>query len=428
MSNIEPPPTPFILRIPNEILYHILSFLPNLSRNESFVRYYTNGKDYEVSQTLVLRSVCRHFRAVTAELDFWYDADFLFSSLINCFYTGLEIRNDLEGRFLRILFTDAGLVNSLGRRKTDWMFEGLEGLMAVMEGVPLFTQNARVIHLEMETEEMSCFPLSLHTAIDILAACSHITTLSIRLADSVDFNAIAASFPSLETLSCSESSNFYGSLQQLDRLQTLVIQTWGDDSPHAPPWLPLRSAETLTKLSLKCGRVDIPSLDTNSLNAFINLKSLNIGPLCDSVCDFIIRAPIQLDVFETELLRRDAPVDKFIDMLRAECLRNLKEFGLSNYHDDTSDHRAIEQYWSLVFDAFTSMLPSVEEVHLGVPLLLQCCPYFPRMANLKLLNWNGSLHPCFGCGRTSNPKEKIRKALDTAFANFMEKPQFAVRG
>ena len=99
---------------------------------------------------LVLRSVCRHFRAVTAELDFWYDADFLFADLVTSSYESSSfMRHYQEKRFLKVLFTDASLVNSLGRRKTDWKFESLEGLMAVMEGVPLFVQNARVIHLEI---------------------------------------------------------------------------------------------------------------------------------------------------------------------------------------------------------------------------------------------------------------------------------------
>src|SRR5271169_5034890 len=109
-GNIEPPPAPLILSIPNEILYRILSFLPDLSRDEPFVQYHVNGKEYEVSQLLVLRSECRHFRAITAELDFWYDADFIFSSLINSPYEdSLSLRNFLEERFLKVLFTDTSL-------------------------------------------------------------------------------------------------------------------------------------------------------------------------------------------------------------------------------------------------------------------------------------------------------------------------------
>jgi hypothetical protein len=113
-------------------------------------------------------------------------------------------------------------------------------------------------------------------------------------------------------------------------------------------------------------------------------------------------------------------------MLRAESLRNLKKIVLSNWHEDNSDRNANERYWSLVIDAFTSMLPSVEEVQLLAPLHLECCRHFARMANLKILNWDGARHPYFGCGTTKNPKPKIERALVAAFANFMEKPQFTV--
>src|SRR5205814_2148330 len=131
---------------------------------------------------------------------------------------------------------------------------------------------------------------------DILAACSHITKLSICLTDNVNFDAIAASFPSLETLSCSEMNHFYGLLRDLNHLQILWVNAWGDNVPTALSWLPLRSAEMLSALNLNCGGVDVPIFDTDSLDAFVNLKSLTIGPLCDSICDFIIRAQIQLEV------------------------------------------------------------------------------------------------------------------------------------
>ncbi len=381
---------------------------------------------------LVLRSVCRHFRAVTADLDFWYDPDFLFADLATPqeYYSSF-MRYHQEERFLKVLFTDASLVSSLGRRKTDWKFESLEGLIAVIEGVPLFMQNARVIHLEMpdydEIHRSDLEPSSLDIAIEKLAACSHITTLSIRLADDVNLDAIAASFPSLETLKCYETGRYYGSLQELNRLQILRVGTWSNDvSTTLLPWLPVNSAETLTELRLECGSVGNPVFNTNSLDTFINLKSLDIGPLCESICDFIIRARIRLDIFETSIIRQHVPIDKFVDMLRAECLRDLKEFGLTNFHDDTSDRPATEHYWSLILDAFTSMLPSVEEVQLGVPLNLRCCPYFARMVNLKILNWDGTTNPYFGCGRGNDPKAKVQKALDAAFANFIEKPQFDV--
>src|SRR5271154_266973 len=107
MSN-NPTPTSLILSIPNEILHHILSFLPDLSHGRPFIQFQLNGEDYEASQMLVLRSVCRLFRAITAELDFWYDADFSFADLIFSFQGPgtLLMRHYEEGRFLKVLFTD----------------------------------------------------------------------------------------------------------------------------------------------------------------------------------------------------------------------------------------------------------------------------------------------------------------------------------
>ena len=69
------PRTLFILSLPNEILHHIFSCLADLSDDQPFVHYHEDGKDYEVSQMLVPRSVCRRFRAIVADLDFWYDAE-----------------------------------------------------------------------------------------------------------------------------------------------------------------------------------------------------------------------------------------------------------------------------------------------------------------------------------------------------------------
>jgi hypothetical protein len=80
-GSFPPRPAPFILSIPNEILRRILAFLADLCHDEPFVKYCSNGKQYRVAQMLVLRPVCRKFRAATVELDFWYDPDFLFANL-----------------------------------------------------------------------------------------------------------------------------------------------------------------------------------------------------------------------------------------------------------------------------------------------------------------------------------------------------------
>ena len=72
------------------------------------------------------------------------------------------------------------------------------------------------------------------------------------------------------------------------------------------------------------------------------------------------------------------------------------------------------------------MLTNIEEVQLDVPLHVECCAYFSRLTKLKLVNWDGSAYPYFGVKKGENPREKVRKALDKTFEEFVEKPQFAV--
>jgi len=373
------PLCPLILRLPNEVLRNILSYVYNLSCDEPFVQYTLDGEEHEISQMLVLGSVCCHFRAITAQLDFWCDPNFCFADLIPRSPLAGSVDGYYDGQLLAALFSDWNLVNSLGQRKKDWIFESYEGLMVVLEGVPLFRQNTRAIHLEI-IEEEDC-----HAAMKALAAYSHITKFSTHYTTTIDLSAIAALFPSLESLSCFETGNFKGSLEQLPHLHMLRLSSWDNTMHPNRPCLPLQSSQTLTELSLQyCMDVNIPFFDTDSLSAFMNLKSLAIRPLTESICEFIIRAQIQLYFFEITIVERHAPIYRFVDMIQADCLRNLKEFGIAHFGHYK---KVTEQYWFRVFDTFTSTLSSVEQLQLNTPLRLEWCQYFARMSNLKILNW-----------------------------------------
>jgi len=349
---IEPSPPPIILTIPDEILLRILNLLPYSHQVESFVQCSGNDQRCLVSQVLILRHVCRHFRCISAELDFWSEPHFQFRQLLPDFEDseGIEWMEESsilrhEQRFLKVLLSDAALVNCMGRRKAEWMFTTLEELQIVIQAIPLFKQNARVIHLEfMEYINLlhsgtSADPLQ--TAIEILSACSCITTLSIHSPRSVDLTAIASSFPHLEWFTCSETPGFHGSLQQLTRLQTLSIDTceYRPLRGHSrattvrPSWLPLQSTETLTQLSLMCDTLVIPffhAMSQLSPDQFINLKLLNVSPLCSPIVTFILRSQCRLEVFMADLVRHLAPIATVTAMFQAECLRNLKEFAASN--------------------------------------------------------------------------------------------------
>jgi hypothetical protein len=108
-------------------------------------------------------------------------------------------------------------------------------------------------------------------------------------------------------------------------------------------------------------------------------------------------------------------------MLHAGSLRNLKDFDLTIDYEDASTTSDLQQYYLSVVDMFTSILCTVEEVQLYMPLhpSPKCCQYFARMKNLQILNWDGSAPQSFG--------PEMEKFLEAAFANFVVKPEFAVR-
>ena len=261
-----------------------------LPRLFQFSTYRSNGKKYRVLRILVLRWVCRHCRAVAAELDFWYNGEFRFDDLICVSIPRSFDANCKDERFLRALFSDVNLGNSLDQRKKDWTFRNLEELMMVLERIPLFIQNARAITLEIRSSS------TVKTAIRALAACLHIIKLSISLAKTVNLSAVAVSFASLEILNFYLVDNFRGSLGRLDHLHTLRVIGSQCGVPPNESWLPLQSVTTFTKLDVYYDTKIF--FNTDSLDAFVNLNSLSIGILTETLCEVINGAQIQLDVFK----------------------------------------------------------------------------------------------------------------------------------
>jgi len=341
-----------------------------------------------------------------------------------------------ESEFLDILFADNNLVDSLGRRKKAWAFGSLEGLRSVIVAVPLFRRHARIIQLNIRThfastEDSEHRHSSTDIAIELLSTCFHIVKLTIKAAYRVNLTKIASSFPFLEILDCGGLSQFDGSLQELDRLQRLRMRVSLREGVRH--WLPLQSTGTLTELNLNYGPFRLDTDCFSEMAAFINLKSLEIAPLLPTVCDILIHSPIKLDTFKVRIDPLRAPIDKVLDMLRADCFCNLKQVAFVDWSDEfplDATQLAAERFWSLALDSFTSLLSSVEKVLLNLPVCLEYCAYFSRMRNLKLLDWDASAE-CFPAGLDSmdseeEHKEKVEKALESAFSEFTEKPRFSV--
>jgi len=454
-NNSRPQSPPWILTVPNEVLHRILSFIPCLPLDGRPPDYSQINHD-SFSQLRVLRSVCRHFRAITLEVDFWYESDFQFtrflpSSSLNKDINpnhpdGISLRHAQEARCLTVLFKDDALLDYFGRRKTEWTFESVDVLETVMQCIPLFRKNARAIKLDImfgqedfgidlnAVGSKSRRPTLLNTAISLLSSCEHITTLEIPEGYSLNLGKIA-SLRHLEILRCSVRNFIYGSLKKLKHLKELQMNISYISQP-IPLWLPLQSASKLTDLTLTCNYYGSTSVAKEffgipSIQQFTNLTSLHVEPLSISLCKYLLQSSCHLSTFSTAIAAHSLPEDLIKHIFKAPCLRTITQLKLSTVDDcepyfDSSE----EDYWRIVFDSFTSSLPSVQEIQLDVPLIVGCCQFFSRMRNLKLLEWDGSpysSHQYFP-KQAENPKQNVVEALNKAFEEFVEKPQIEVLG
>ena len=188
---------------PNEILCEIFSHL-NLSDR---VQYYNRGWR-NVAQILVLRSICRRFRDIANQLEFWHQDAFEFRTLMDPgrmpgtksqreslhskpfnreFYI-TAYHNEEEEFFIRTLLADDNLVPQFARKKS-WTFYGYRSFNTVIECLPTFATNTTEItfstfeyDISMESINLPGFkirPSRLSLAIRKLSICPQLTALTI---------------------------------------------------------------------------------------------------------------------------------------------------------------------------------------------------------------------------------------------------------
>src|SRR5271155_3889705 len=97
----------FILNLPNELLSDTLSRVLSNTR----ILFVHRTKKIVDSPFHSIHSVCRQFRAMVADLPFWYAPDFHILKS--------KPRSVKDVDFLRDLFTDCHIIGTLQRR-TDW--------------------------------------------------------------------------------------------------------------------------------------------------------------------------------------------------------------------------------------------------------------------------------------------------------------------
>ena len=306
-----------------------------------------------MSEIIGIRSTCRRFRAISNELAFWYNEDFDLLDLIlhREWYDPIEVHEDCQA-FLKVLLSDEHLVQCLARR-SNWLFRNLIGFQTVMELVPSFSRNTTAVLLESDftceeparlstpfsdasdansrdslslrglrfLEELdfrnlppppmqTTSPSPIQMVFANLSTCHRLTSLrlsSFRLP--LDLGLLARSCPLLTDLRLEEINQYYGTLQPLSYLEDLDVREFPSHVGVAPDYIfPTTSAMSLTRLSIihqepfYDNDESTPLWPTSLLNAFVNLTSLCVSPLTDKICDFIVRADVNLTTSELKSL------------------------------------------------------------------------------------------------------------------------------
>lgn len=136
-----------------------------------------------------------------------------------------------------------------------------------------------------------------------------------------------------------ESCPYRGTLSLASKLETLEV-VWSkpaddndfEDFPEdSTALVPINSAASLTALTIiGSGPEELSILPDNSLNPFLNLKLLNIYPINDNICQFLIGTNIRLTDFDLSFdeLEDDVTPQAVISLLAAPSLQNLKNLTL----------------------------------------------------------------------------------------------------
>jgi hypothetical protein len=279
---------PPILTLPNEMLSETFSYLlaPIAVLPKTELGYF--------APIVLVRHVCRRFRAVANDLKFWADDDFVVDTL-----TSFDLPpHNVTTIIFRQLIVDVGKricgLSDYGSR-TDWH----------------------------------------HDFMQKFGLCSRLRNLQLVAMHGLNFDYIPKYCPSLEVLSIDNSvvtvwADCHGTLEGLSKLRQLSLHN--PDTASYMTWntgiLPSGSVASLTVLKVEGLHLSVAECCKPNLETFINLKSLHLGVLSPAVCNRIINADFKLTSFAATLVANQTilPCQKLTEMMTARCLRGVEKF------------------------------------------------------------------------------------------------------
>lgn len=398
------------------------------------------------SPALTIRSVCRQFRSIAAELPFWWNDEFDLLSLKAIGESDVE-----DAQFLSTLFKDQRVVRSVSKRK-HWHIHDVPSLIEIMETIFSFSEKTVSIAVsELERPKPQQYdPQWLDIIIGHLASCQNIRAVELGpINNKITLKRpIAELWPAIERLIVWLPFRGVGLVDGLTQLSKMEIRTSHRSAIRSSVLLPVESTSTLTHLDIRFwppGRNYVAT----SLDDFVNLATLRINPLSDDICQFLLRYSGHLRTFSTSSYRSSAVSLGEIGgtFSRAQCLQTVKKFTFK-FDMETGDGNIylieddnVLARFNPVIEAI-SKLSSIQILHLGMPLDGRWYRHFHRLTNLKELKWlsNEDEVLCLSrkaLGISGDPIEsrpfedrRLKKAaaiFSEAFTYLPERPKFFFR-
>jgi len=401
------------------------------------------------SPALTIRSVCRQFRAVAADLPFWWDDEFDLLSL-----KSVRKSHDEDSKFLNALFEDPHIVQSVSKRK-HWHIHDLPSLNEIRKSVSSFSENTVSITLS-EIKASTSTPLYdgrwLDTVIGNLASCKNIRMVEVGPIHSglQLWRRLGDLWPDLERVTvCLPFRGAYLT-KGLTKLRKMEFRAGDRTTGPSSCSLPLQTASTLTHLDLGFWPLEAGTGHmATRLDRFINLTTFRVNPLDEDICEFLIRYTGHLETFSCRSFRTSAVPLRDIQQTfsRAQCLQSVTHFTFKfDMETGNGDIYLFENdniltRFNPVIEAISN-ISSIQTLHLAMPVDGRWYRHFHRLINLKELKWlaNDEARRHLSREELGLPNEPIEyrpfedrserdatEIFSEAFSEFTQKPKIDFR-
>lgn len=417
--------------LPTEVLQEVFSYLPtsiNISQQGQRAKFEHLNKQQRLLRQpiLVLRQVCRQFRAIVNNLPFWRESTFDFVSLIAVFHGEYCIRG---ADFVQSLLGDKDFVDILERRR-GWTFSNYSVFRIVSEAIPNFNEN--VIELAFvrrpNGKEFMEFNAPCHDWLyKILVLYPNLRSLTTNSLRGIRLSKLFENRPELSVLRIfiNDYEGIRCSTTDFNNLRELVLEGLAKPRVSLPRLsLPIKSAKTLQVLSL-VGRVNPFTLE--SLPLCTNLASLTLAPCDGRDFDAIITASSTLTELNVACWDiHNALLEKIIELVSSPAAKRLSKFSVY-CGNHASGQRFISWMDATYPDRFLFALASncrfLQEINLTLPLHSHSFRHLSRLSGIKSVTWKGELFDGGGAGDVEGSRIIAQNAIEDAFGLFKKKPK-----